>query len=154
MWKLKNRVSKFSKLNFLRSASTNAEISVPESADVVIIGGGSAGCHTLYHLAKRGVKAVLLERAKLTAGTTWHTAGLVWRLRPNDVDVELLNSSRRMLIDLEKETGLDPGWIQNGGIFIAHSEVCLQFKEQFNSITMKTLFTDSLRRIQKASLTW
>lgn len=61
---------------------------LPASADAVIIGGGSAGCHALYHLARRGVKAVLLERAKLTAGTTWHTAGLVWRLRPNDVEIE------------------------------------------------------------------
>lgn len=52
-------------------------------------GGGSAGCNTLYHLAKKGVNAVLLERAKLTSGTTWHTAGLVWRLRPNDVEIQL-----------------------------------------------------------------
>ena len=65
------------------TAKSSPTVQVPATADVVIIGGGSAGCHTLYHLAKRGVKAVLLERAKLTAGTTWHTAGLVWRLRPN-----------------------------------------------------------------------
>lgn len=68
------------------ASATNPKL--PESADAVIIGGGSAGCHALYHLAKRGIKAVLLERAKLTAGTTWHTAGLVWRLRPNDVEIE------------------------------------------------------------------
>lgn len=123
LWKLNRQISRSSRLNFLRSASTKAEVSVPKSADVVVIGGGSAGCHTLYHLAKRGVKAVLLERSKLTAGTTWHTAGLVWRLRPNDVDVELLNNSRQMLINVKEETGLDPGWIQNGGIFIAHVKV-------------------------------
>ncbi|KAH8401506.1 hypothetical protein KR009_005929 [Drosophila setifemur] len=99
--------------------------SLPSSADVVVIGGGSAGCHTLYHLARRGVRAVLLERAQLTAGTTWHTAGLLWRLRPNDVDIQLLANSRRMLQQLEEETGLDPGWIQNGGIFIAHNETRL-----------------------------
>ncbi|EDV36974.1 uncharacterized protein Dana_GF13226 [Drosophila ananassae] len=98
---------------------------LPASADVVVIGGGSAGCHTLYHLARRGVKAVLLERAQLTAGTTWHTAGLLWRLRPNDVDIQLLANSRRILQQLEEETGLDPGWIQNGGIFIAHNETRL-----------------------------
>lgn len=128
LWKLSKHIPKISRLNLLRSASTSPEVSVPASADVVIIGGGSAGCHTLYHLAKRGVKAVLLEQSKLTAGTTWHTCGLVWRLRPNDVDVQLLNNSRDMLIDIQKETGLDPGWIQNGGIFIAHSEVCCDFK--------------------------
>ncbi|XP_030387177.1 sarcosine dehydrogenase, mitochondrial [Scaptodrosophila lebanonensis] len=112
---------------FTRSLSkANAPTAeLPSSADVVVIGGGSAGCHTLYHLAKRGVRAVLLERAKLTAGTTWHTAGLVWRLRPNDVDIQLLNNSRNMLRQLEAETGLDPGWIQNGGIFIAHNETRL-----------------------------
>lgn len=68
--------------------STKVTNPFPESAEVVIIGGGSAGCHTLYHLAKRGVNAVLLERAQLTSGTTWHTAGLIWRLRPNDVEIE------------------------------------------------------------------
>lgn len=46
------------------------------SADVVVIGGGSLGCQTLYHLAKMGMtNVVLLERDRLTAGTTWHTAG-------------------------------------------------------------------------------
>lgn len=34
-------------------------------------GGGVAGCYTLYHLAKRGIQAVLLERFQLTSGTTW-----------------------------------------------------------------------------------
>lgn len=72
----------------LSSAAGTNHPQLPASADAVIIGGGSAGCHALYHLAKRGVKAVLLERAKLTAGTTWHTAGLVWRLRPSDVEIE------------------------------------------------------------------
>lgn len=49
---------------------------LPSAADVVVIGGGSLGCQTLYHLAKLGVSsAVLLERERLTSGTTWHTAG-------------------------------------------------------------------------------
>lgn len=86
-------------------------------------GGGSAGCNALYHLAKNGVSAILLERAKLTAGTTWHTAGLIWRLRPNDVEMQLLNTTRELLMRLEEETGLDPGWINNGGMYIAHSDV-------------------------------
>lgn len=49
---------------------------LPSTAAVVVIGGGSLGCQTLYHLAKLGVSgAVLLERERLTSGTTWHTAG-------------------------------------------------------------------------------
>lgn len=43
---------------------------------MVVIGGGSLGCQTVYHLAKMGLtNVVLLERDRLTAGTTWHTAG-------------------------------------------------------------------------------
>ncbi|KAJ4441685.1 hypothetical protein ANN_11543, partial [Periplaneta americana] len=95
---------------------------VPESAEVVIIGGGTAGCHTLYHLVKRGVKAVLLERSKVCSGTTWHSAGIVWRLRPDDVETQLLNATRDQLMQLEAETGHDPGWINNGGLFIASTK--------------------------------
>lgn len=52
---------------------------LPSAANVVVIGGGSLGCQTLYHLAKLGVTgAVLLERERLTSGTTWHTAGRGW----------------------------------------------------------------------------
>ncbi|XP_006164328.1 sarcosine dehydrogenase, mitochondrial [Tupaia chinensis] len=94
---------------------------LPSSADVVVIGGGSLGCQTLYHLSKLGVSgAVLLERERLTSGTTWHTAGLLWQLRPSDVEVELLAHTRRVVSQqLEEETGLHTGWIQNGGLFIA-----------------------------------
>lgn len=50
--------------------------SLPDAADVVVIGGGVIGCSTLYHLAKLGVtNTVLIERHQLTSGTTWHTAG-------------------------------------------------------------------------------
>ena len=52
---------------------------LPGTASVVVIGGGSLGCQTLYHLAKLGVSgAVLLERERLTSGTTWHPAGRGW----------------------------------------------------------------------------
>lgn len=88
----------------------------------MILGGGSAGVNTLYQLSKKNVNAVLLERAQLTAGTTWHTAGLVWRLRPNDVEIQLLATTRDLLMSLEDETGMNSGWIQNGGIFISHSQ--------------------------------
>ena len=51
---------------------------LPREASVVVIGGGVMGCSTLYHLAKAGVSdAVLIERNKLTSGTTWHSAAQV-----------------------------------------------------------------------------
>ncbi|MEE6505307.1 hypothetical protein FKM82_005492 [Ascaphus truei] len=97
---------------------------LPQAADVVVIGGGSLGCQTTYHLVKMGMKnVVLLERDRLTSGTTWHTAGLLWQLRPSDVEVELLAHTRNVVSeDLEQETGLHTGWIQNGGLFIASNK--------------------------------
>lgn len=59
-----------------RKHTTDGGAGLPTTADVVIIGGGVIGCSTLYYLAKMGVtNTVLLEKAQLTAGTTWHTAG-------------------------------------------------------------------------------
>ncbi|GAB6032728.1 hypothetical protein CHUAL_011598 [Chamberlinius hualienensis] len=108
----------------LKNNKIAAAQNLPHSADVVVIGGGSIGCNTLYHLTKLGYNnVVLLEKDNLTAGTTWHTAGLVWRLRPNDVEVQLLNYTRHLLSEvLEAETGVNPGWIMNGGLFIANNK--------------------------------
>ena len=51
---------------------------MPERAQVVIIGGGVTGCSIAYHLAHLGwTDIVLLEQHELTAGTTWHAAGLI-----------------------------------------------------------------------------
>jgi glycine/D-amino acid oxidase-like deaminating enzyme len=51
---------------------------LPTHAQTVIIGGGSIGCNTAYHLTKLGMTdVVVLERDQLTSGTTWHAAGLI-----------------------------------------------------------------------------
>ena len=58
-----------------KSSTPNAKL--PSEADVVVIGAGSVGCSTAYHLSKLyGSKVVLLEKDKITSGTTWHTAGM------------------------------------------------------------------------------
>uniref|UniRef100_A0A8C2T6B8 Sarcosine dehydrogenase n=1 Tax=Coturnix japonica TaxID=93934 RepID=A0A8C2T6B8_COTJA len=106
------------------NGSTGPSRPPPASAEVVVVGGGSLGCQTTYHLAKMGItNVVLLERDRLTAGTTWHTAGLLWQLRPSDVEVELLAHTRDVVSrDLPAETGLHTGWVQNGGLFIASNK--------------------------------
>ena len=55
---------------------------LPSHAKVVIIGGGSIGCATAYHLTKLVIKdVVVIERKELTCGTSWAAAGLVVQLR-------------------------------------------------------------------------
>lgn len=73
----KNFQKKFQKGGFSSSAPLNQQ-TVPENARVVIVGGGIIGCSVGYHLAHMGWKdVVILERSKLTSGTTWHAAGLI-----------------------------------------------------------------------------
>ena len=71
---------------------------LPRQARCVVIGGGIIGCSTAYHLARLGWKdVVLIERDKLTSGSTWHAAGLVGQLRTSAKITQLLKYSRRAL---------------------------------------------------------
>ena len=93
----------------------------PTHAQVVIIGGGIIGCSTAYHLAKRGWKDILLlERHQLTAGTTWHAAGLVEAAGFFDeTTIEMAKYSLKLYAELEKETGQATGFNPVGMIEIA-----------------------------------
>ncbi len=94
--------------------------SLPQRADVVIIGGGIVGCSIAYHLTKEGITdVVLLERKQLTSGTTWHAAGLVGQLRATRNLTELAKYTTTLFEGLEKETGQATGFKQNGSISIA-----------------------------------
>ena len=96
---------------------------LPSTAPVVILGGGIIGVSTLYHLAHRGVAAVLLERKKLASGTTWHAAGIVGQLRDSAAQTELGKYTARLFQELEVETGQATGYKQNGTINLALSDV-------------------------------
>src|SRR4029453_10591192 len=94
--------------------------SVPSAARAVIIGGGIIGGSTAYHLAKLGWRdVVLLERHKLTSGSTWHAAGLVGQLRTSANITQLLKYSVELYAKLEEETGQATGWKMNGGLRLA-----------------------------------
>eukprot|EP00939_MAST-03C_sp_MAST-3C-sp1_P001494 g1494.t1 len=108
-----------------RSFATQ-ETSVPEEADVVIIGGGSIGTSTLYHLQKLGVNAVLVEGNELTSGTTWHSAGLLWQLAgmagQMDTDIESIQYTKKLVSEvLPEETDDWAGWVNTGAIFACSS---------------------------------
>ncbi|NHB78137.1 GcvT family protein [Rhodobacter calidifons] len=92
---------------------------LPAAAKVVVIGGGIVGCSTAYHLARMGVEVVLLERKKLTSGTTFHAAGLVGQLRTSANVTQLLGYSVELYKRLESETGQATGWKMNGGLRLA-----------------------------------
>lgn len=93
---------------------------LPRTAKAVVIGGGIIGCSTAYHLAKLGLTdTVLLERNKLTSGTTFHAAGLVGQLRTSANITQLLGYSVDLYKKLEEETGLGTGWKMNGGLRLA-----------------------------------
>lgn len=96
---------------------------LPSAARAVIIGGGIVGCSTAYHLARLGWRdIVLLERHRLTSGSTFHAAGLVGQLRSNANITQLLGQSVALYGALEAETGLATGWKQNGGLRLACTE--------------------------------
>jgi 4-methylaminobutanoate oxidase (formaldehyde-forming) len=95
--------------------------SLPDRARVVIIGGGVIGCSVAYHLAHLGwTDVVLLERNKLTSGTTWHAAGLVVTFGSlSETSTEMRTYSRDLYARLEAETGLATGFRPVGFIELA-----------------------------------
>ena len=89
-------------------------------ARVVVIGGGVNGVSVLYHLAKKGwTDVVLLERTELTAGSTWHAAGLLPLFNMSYSVGQLHQYSVELYKTLEKETGQDVGFHVNGNLRLA-----------------------------------
>ena len=104
----------------------------PNTARAVVIGGGIIGCSTAYHMGKLGwTDTVLLERKKLTSGTTFHAAGLVGQLRTSANITQLLGYSVDLYKRLAAETGLQTGWKMNGGLRLAcNAERWIEVKRQ------------------------
>src|SRR6476660_9760970 len=100
---------------------------VKSRAGAVVIGGGVGGCSIAYHLAKLGLKdVVLVEQFDLTYGSTWHSAGLVGQLRSSVSLTRMMMYSVELYAALRRETGKDPGWHELGGIRLASSQARLE----------------------------
>ena len=92
-------------------------------ARIVVIGGGAIGTSIAYHLARAGERDVLvLEKAQLTHGSTWHAAGLVGQLRSKKNLTRLMQNSVAVFDRLEAETGQAIDWRKSGSIRIASSQ--------------------------------
>ena len=112
---------------------------LPQQAQVVIIGGGVIGCSVAYHLTQIGwTDVVLLERKKLTSGTTWHAAGLDGQLRATYNLTRLAQYTTELYASLEEETGQSTGFRQNGSLAIASDKE--RFEEFVRGASMASCF--------------
>ena len=97
--------------------------SFPTRTRIVVIGGGVIGTSIAYHLTRSGEKdVVLLEKAKLTEGATWHAAGLVGQFRSQQNLMQLMSNSVKLFDTLAAETGQETGWKRVGSLRLAQTE--------------------------------
>src|SRR5215471_8722519 len=92
-------------------------------ARAVVIGGGVGGCSILYWLTRLGWDDVVLcERAELTSGSTFHSAGLVGQLRGSLSLTRMMMSSVELYRTLGAEVELETGWREVGSLRLASSQ--------------------------------
>ncbi|HET7472453.1 MAG TPA: FAD-dependent oxidoreductase, partial [Candidatus Limnocylindrales bacterium] len=93
-----------------------------DHARAVIIGGGVGGTSVAYHLAERGWTDILLvDRAELTSGSTFHSAGLVGQLRSSVTLTTMMMYGASLYRQLKELTGIDPAWHEVGSLRLASS---------------------------------
>lgn len=93
------------------------------TADVVIIGGGINGCSTAYHLARRGVRrVVLVEKGHIASGPTGRSSGVVRQHYTQETLSAMARDSVRLFSHFREEVGGDAGFVQCGVVFLSASE--------------------------------
>jgi dimethylglycine dehydrogenase len=103
---------------------------------VVVIGGGIAGCSTLYHLTQEGwADVVLVERNELTSGTTWHSAAQVTNFGMNQTMVGLKSHSINLYKELRDDADYPVSYRHgDGGIRLSNSEAEMDGYRHFASM--------------------
>ena len=124
------------------------------TAQVVIVGGGIMGASLLYHLAKEDwTDCVLLEKATLTSGSTWHAAGLIAHLSSSLSLAKITSYGVNLLPEIEAETGQSVSWHGCGGLYLAYTEDELDWLKYIVSVCrglghpMEIIGPDEIRKI-------
>ena len=119
---------------FLPPRPMNPSSPLPSHTRVAIIGGGVVGCSILFHLAKMGWKdVVLLERAELTSGSSWHAAGQIHTISSDPNISKLQGYTINLYPELEKLSGQSVGHHKTGGFYLASSPERLDYLKQERS---------------------
>ena len=93
-----------------------------EQADVLIIGGGIAGCATAYYLSKRNAKVILLEKGDIADEQSSRAWGFVRQQRRHPAEIPLMLASNRLWRELSQELNADLEWVQGGLLALAPDE--------------------------------
>ena len=88
----------------------------------LVVGGGAVGTGIAYHLAKAGWDTMLVERDELTAGSTWHAAGLLPLFNMSYATTHIHKYSVDFYKGLEAETGLNAGFAVVGNLRMAQRQ--------------------------------
>ncbi len=97
---------------------------VPESAQVVIVGGGICGASLLYHLAQEGwTDTLLIEKAELTSGSTWHAAGQITHSVSSYTLAHFRKYGCELYASLTNESGVATSWHNSGSLRVAYEPV-------------------------------
>lgn len=106
-----------------QNSSTATSGSVRDHADTVVLGGGIVGVCTAYHLARRGRDVLLLEKSELTAGSTWHAAGLITAYHPTPNVKRVHWDSLNFYNQITAETGQEIGFHRPGSLRLGTSAI-------------------------------
>jgi glycine/D-amino acid oxidase-like deaminating enzyme len=104
-------------------------------ADVVIVGAGIVGCATAYSLARRGVRAVVVERAAVPGEQSRKNWGFVRQQGRDPLELPLVMEANRIWRGLERDLGADIEWVQGGNLALAADEARMARFEQWLPLT-------------------